>query len=421
MPTSKPAKSTNRIACICKTATRLPAAVLCLLVLAGCITDISVARHPSVALSDAEAEAILADFSLVVSQSDAQGDFACASEGAGQFLPAIYRIDGNVGVHNGPSTINSQADLTAVLNEPGYAKVVSAINWCGDFGPNIIGCAPIPGNSFAVVRRSAGLEGILWAHEFGHTVGLSHRSDSFAVMRGTIGTNNRSITRDECEQFLEKVNPDYYQPPGSNAASEPAASDGPTTVDGALPSQIAPSNSLLEFVRKVYPHGTPMSELVGMEPGESLPALRAMLWDEEESLYWGNVVVALGLFGDASDVASIIAFINQQASAQDDGLGEGNARAGLMALGYLANRTGDQGALNFLAGAMTPQAWQATADVQEQLATAAHIGMAFSGQRLLRSRAARSTTVVSSSLDQALQAVSDDFASKGVRGYYKDR
>lgn len=405
-------------------------AALSLLLLAGCITDISVARHSDIALSDAEAEAILAEFSAVVNTADTPDDVACSTDEIGQYVPALYVIDGSVGIHNGPSEINSQGDLTAVLNEPGYAKIVSAINWCGDFGPNIIGCAPIPGDSFAVVRTASALEGILWAHEFGHTVGLAHRTDSLAIMRATIGANNRNITASECELFLDKVNEDYYQPPGDAARPDSGGSQQAldsargATVDGVLPHQGDTSRSVIEFVRKVYPHGTPMRELVNMDPGQSLPTLRAMLWSDQDAPYWGNVVVALGLFGDASDAAAMITFITEQATLltlQNKNPDSGNARAGLMALGYLANRTGEQTALDFLAGAMLPDAWQGANDIRRQLATTAHIGMAFSGQAPPQRRAARGASVISDSLAQDLQALGDEIASRGVRGYYTSR
>ncbi|MFK7977108.1 MAG: hypothetical protein AB8C02_13320 [Halioglobus sp.] len=405
---------------------RLSALLVGLCLLAGCITDISVTRHPSVAMSDAEAEAILADFSAVVNTADSPTDYACITSPNDDYVPAFYIIDGNVGTHNGPSVVNSQADLTAVLNEPGYAKVVSAINWCGDFGPNIIGCAPIPGDSFAVVRPASAIEGILWAHEFGHTVGLSHRPDSTAVMKDTINANNRDITLAECAQYIQKVNPDYGNPAASSAALRTSTT---SAVDGLRSSHVTTSTSasLLEFVRKVYPHGTPMSELASFDAGGDLPALRAMMWAEAEAHYWGNIAVALGMLGDASDVSALVEFANQQSQRGSDApQSVGNASAALMALGYLANRTGDSTAIEYLEAAQNASRWSGSSDKQTQLVTAAYIGMAFSGQAppvatTSLSRSSRSAGVVSNGLLQALDTVTAEIASKGVRRYYQER
>ncbi|WP_179957550.1 hypothetical protein [Exilibacterium tricleocarpae] len=78
------------------------------------------------------------------------------------------------------------------MNTPGFVKAVNRINWCGGFSPNIIGCAPAPGNGILVVRFTSSLEGILWAHEHGHTRGLRHRNSSTAVMAPSIA-NTRNV------------------------------------------------------------------------------------------------------------------------------------------------------------------------------------------------------------------------------------
>lgn len=80
-------------------------------------------------------------------------------------------------------------------------KVVNAINWCGGLAPNIIGCAPIGGDSLVVVRFTANQEGILWDHEFGHNKGLQHRNVANVLMNETIGATNRRVTEAECSTF----------------------------------------------------------------------------------------------------------------------------------------------------------------------------------------------------------------------------
>ncbi len=392
----------------------------CALALTGCITDISVARHPDVSLTDAEARQIFASFSKVVNKADSAADVACIGEVAGQSLPAFYVLDGPVQTYTGPAVINGSADFLALLQQPGYAKVVSAINWCGDFGPNIIGCAPIPGNTFVVVRHTSALEGVLWAHEFGHSTGLVHRNDAGALMRSSLGVDHRNITLAECQSLIQKFNPDYYLPGAPAAAvrsTAPVNTD--SAVDGLVNEAEALPTSVVELVRRVYPHGTPMKALAAIGSTSELPALRSMLNDPEEAPYWGNIAVALGMFGDASDVARLTQFASSRAALNSPGA-LGDASAALMALGYLANRTGDALALQYLASRRDAAAWPVTSR-RQQLAITANIGMAFAGQMPAAARASRASTPVSSSLASELQALSAEMASKGVRAYYLER
>ncbi len=101
----------------------------------------------------------------------------------------------------GNGVINSAADFQQALNQPGFVKVVNQINWCGAILPNVIGCAPVPGNSMVVVRFTAAREGILWAHEYGHTKGLSHRNDPNAVMNPVIGPTRLRVNSAECTAY----------------------------------------------------------------------------------------------------------------------------------------------------------------------------------------------------------------------------
>ena len=95
----------------------------------------------------------------------------------------------------GDGSIDSAAEFNALIALPGRIMVVNQINWCGALIPNVIGCAPVPGDSLAVVQFTPSLEGILWVHEFGHNKGLNHRNDDAnAVMNGTIGPRASGLT-----------------------------------------------------------------------------------------------------------------------------------------------------------------------------------------------------------------------------------
>ena len=163
----------------------------------GCTTvyEMPISQHntSAPALTNARADTIAADMTSVLQDDDGPGDEECRVR---------FERDGNVATFTATTgIINSQADFNAIINLPGMVKVVNQINWCGAISPNIIGCAPIPGNSFTVVRVAQNQEGILWAHEFGHNRGLNHRNDPNAVMNPIILLTARRVTAAECDAY----------------------------------------------------------------------------------------------------------------------------------------------------------------------------------------------------------------------------
>jgi Matrixin len=153
--------------------------------------SLNVRRYTSVSLSNGTADSILNDASSVLQTYDGSGDVAC---------DVTMTRNGGVSVFSsGDGSVDSSTDFYSLGTG---INVVTAINWCGGFAPNIIGCATVPGTTLAVVRFSSNQEGILWAHEFGHNQGLGHRSSSTAVMNGTINTNRRRVNSTECNAYL---------------------------------------------------------------------------------------------------------------------------------------------------------------------------------------------------------------------------
>ena len=128
---------------------------------------LQVRRYITAVLSDADADRILADATTVLQTNDGAGDVSCDVE--------MVRDGPTTTFETGTGIINSEADFIAVNLLPGNVKMVNDINWCGGPVVGVIGCAPVPGTSFVVVRFVADQEGILWTHEFGHNKGLLHR------------------------------------------------------------------------------------------------------------------------------------------------------------------------------------------------------------------------------------------------------
>ena len=157
---------------------------------------LQVSRYTTAMITNANADTILQSASNVLQtddDGDGPNDVACLVQFTRRGPVTIF--------DDGDGSIDSSADFNTVIALQGFVKVVNQINWCGAIGFNIIGCAPVPGRSLVVVRFTANQEGILWAHEYGHTRGLEHNNAATAVMNGTISTTHLMVTPAECAAF----------------------------------------------------------------------------------------------------------------------------------------------------------------------------------------------------------------------------
>jgi hypothetical protein len=157
------------------------------------VISLTIRRYTTSTLSNSTADAILDEMTDILQTNNGSGDVACDVE--------FVRNGGVTTFSTGDGSIDSQAEFNAVIGLTGYVKVVNQINWCNGTLTAAIGCAPTPGSSFVVERFTTGQEGILWAHEYGHTQGLPHRNVSNAVMRGTIGSTNKRVNSTECNAY----------------------------------------------------------------------------------------------------------------------------------------------------------------------------------------------------------------------------
>jgi hypothetical protein len=356
--------------------------------LTGCITDLQVKRHPSVPMSNTTADDILNQFGLVIRVADTTNDFACASQygtvDGVTYQPASYIREGNVGLYSGVAAINTQAEFFNIINQAGDVKVVGAINWCGEIIPNVLGCSPLGGSSIAVVGSiPASIKGIVWAHEYGHSVGLNHREASGAVMNSYLATNHKVITELECRSFVSRYTRYIAPATGAVSAAKEAAIplESSKLVDGQLDVVTDVDMDVVSFVRQIYIHGTPMGIASSFENTDAVSTLLPMLKDDKEKPYWGNIAAVLGMIGDKTVAQPLIDFAEQE---KNRGAGWENARqitATMMGLGYVANRTDDTIALDYLESASSPEHWSnKNKELQEQLSVGATIGLALSGR-----------------------------------------
>lgn len=314
--------------------------------------SVTVHRHSSVALSEAEADRILADMGTILQNDDTGPDVATPVQfvrnGAVRVLPA-----------NIPGTIQTSSDLNALLTAGSGIKVVQAIRWCGGPGDGIIGCAPVGSATVnvAAVRFTANQEGLIWVHEYGHNCGLGHRTDDpRAVMYPSVGTDHNVVNAAESEAFLSG-------PLSVTGKVLPAG--GCSCGAGGLP---LPAD-VRDFVSQHWVEGVPW-ELASQYGEKDARLLLDWLVNEPEKHeeFLTQIVSTLGYIGSEIAVQPMIDFVQGPRA----GRAVFNAKnTALLRLGDLANRSGSRVALDFLARvagdmalARTLAAPQASAEVQ---------------------------------------------------------
>ena len=354
-----------------------------------------VSRFGSANIFDAEVDDILADASTVLQMNDPPfadappvnpgdppqpGDVPCN---------VTFSRDGDVIPFAGPGTITTQADEDAYLMMPGHVKVVDQISNCKGFVGPVSGCGP--GSSFAVVRlppSQRALEGILWAHEFGHVQltrsGEDHRDDiANALMTGKgIHPGSKKINEAECKAFKK--------PSAANLLAQTVLAQTVLVRPAMAQRRESGLMDISDFVRQVFIHGVPYEEASRYDSSVVLRLLE-MLNDPAEEAHWPNIVVVLGMIGDERAVDPLISFIEADLSGEVSSQRYRAKTAALMALGYLINKTGNRKALAYLTQSIRPQTWEARdvvgiapfqADVAERntdFSKHAILGLALSG------------------------------------------
>jgi len=127
-----------------------------------------------------------------------------------------------------PADIIDEMSLEQVQNVPGDVKVVRSIKFCvgKNWENGVFGCSWRPDDHLprTVIVTPPPHDGsyddeVLWAHEFGHTRGLPHRTDDpDALMQACISPDHTQVNKSECRHFLAGP-PNHYPPPSSQCSA----------------------------------------------------------------------------------------------------------------------------------------------------------------------------------------------------------
>jgi hypothetical protein len=292
---------------------------------------LQITRFVTAQINEDDADDILRNASTVLQTNDGDDDVSCN---------LTLTRDGNLTTFTrGDGEIHTESDFRQVCSEPGYIHVVNLINKCdGEVNPSIIGCAKFLEECVVVVRFTPPgepmTEGILWAHEYGHTLNLHHRGQSDAVMFPVVADDHRKIDEFEADVFLR--------------FSQPAPA--PFNEEFLFPPDVR------DFVHERFIHGVPFEAARRFNTPEAVQTLAAMLQDQSEEEYWPNIAATLGMTGNSAALEHLSAFVQR---------GEGQlspqayrAKVGaLIAVGYMLGQTGTTDAVNYLARGARPSSW----------------------------------------------------------------
>jgi hypothetical protein len=120
---------------------------------------------------------------------------------------------------------------------------------------------------------------------------------------------------------------------------------------------VAGPGDIRTFVRQVYIEGVPYELVRRFDPQTTVPILLEMLANQGEEEHWPNVVVTLGMLGDARAVDPLIRFLEQDFDGTLSHAHYIAKSSVVMALGYLVNRSGNEQALQFLVESVDPDVW----------------------------------------------------------------
>ena len=167
----------------------------------GHLQTFLVGRHASMGSvpSNDQVDALLAKASEIMQTADSPADIACC---------VAFQRNGLVGTFNiTDGIIDSSTELSAMFNLSTYqVKLVPALDYCGGYNTSIIGCAFVSSSKNMILEYlgAVSLDGILWAHEFGHNQGLVHPNPSIPsrIMNGSLSFASKEVTQTDLESRL---------------------------------------------------------------------------------------------------------------------------------------------------------------------------------------------------------------------------
>jgi len=171
---------------------------------------VSVSQHADITdpLNDRQVKEILAGASKILKDKGCDITFTLKGRvgGFGENRSSLLSVN--------ESEIETVHEISADPNAHLHVKVVEDIGFCRSFEGDFNGCAwPINFRSIIVKRvpeegsppgdDRGPLSSFVWAHEFGHLMGIRHSLESNSLMTPCqIKKTDKEVTKDECMCYL---------------------------------------------------------------------------------------------------------------------------------------------------------------------------------------------------------------------------
>lgn len=357
---------------------------------------LSSARHSTVTFSDTDVQNMFNSATNILMTDNDQGgtfDISCMLGFERSSSISSFTLDGG----NNDGVVDDLTELNYLIGQPGYVKIVPAINYCAGVCTACLGCSLA--NSTLLIEDSTASgprRGQAMAHEFGHTVGLRDSTWWTNVMFLNLTDGNVMVNACECNRFRT----------GDLSAEDKPCLD----VIGVVGSSFA-GLPIEEIAARGFQDTVPV-EVEDYYDQSDVALLKEMLLDPDQARNARTILNLIGLISDgsASDVQAITDFTKAPSDARYTG---GNAVAAGVALGYLANRTGNAEALEHVIA----MAKSRDADTRK----GGLLGLATSGSARGRAELSALKRVTGRVSDAALEHAiveSDLFHALGLRGYY---